>query len=43
MTLSGEAMAEMERKMYAKWVGLVLGFILPGSAHFLSGRRAVYR
>jgi len=27
--------------MYPKWVGVVLGFLLNGSAHFLSGKYAV--
>jgi len=27
------------RAVYPKWVGVVLGFLLTGSAHFLSGRR----
>ena len=29
-----------EKPPYRKWVGVVLGFLLHGSAHFLSGRRA---
>lgn len=29
-----------ERPPYCKWVGVVLGFLLHGSAHFLSGGRA---
>jgi len=29
-----------DRPPYRKWVGVVLGFLLHGSAHFLSGRRA---
>ena len=30
-----------DRAVYRKWVGLVLGYMIPGLAHFLSGRRAV--
>lgn len=30
-----------EKPPYRKWVGVVLGFLLYGSAHFLSGKRAV--
>jgi len=30
-----------EKPPYRKWVGVVLGFLLHGSAHFLSGSRAV--
>ena len=26
-------------RVYPKWVGILLAFILPGSAHFLSGKR----
>ena len=29
-----------EKPPYRKWVGVLLGFLLHGSAHFLSGRRA---
>ena len=29
-----------EKPPYHKWVGVLLGFLLHGSAHFLSGRRA---
>src|SRR6056297_1912488 len=29
----------MNDKTYPKWVGVVLGFLLTGSAHFLSGQR----
>lgn len=29
-----------EKQPYRKWVGVVLGFLIHGSAHFLSGRRA---
>jgi signal peptidase I len=29
-----------EKPPYRKWVGVVLGFLLHGSAHFLSGKRA---
>ncbi len=29
-----------EKPLYRKWVGVVLGFLLHGSAHFLAGRRA---
>ena len=28
-----------KRATYPKWVGVILGFLLTGSAHFLSGRR----
>ncbi len=27
------------RKTYPRWIGLILGLLLPGSAHFLSGRK----
>lgn len=29
-----------EKPPYRKWIGVLLGFLLNGSAHFLSGRRA---
>jgi len=38
--LPGDASAHSgTRAVYRKWVGVVLGFLLTGSAHFLSGRR----
>ena len=32
---------DMDRKTYPKWTGVVLGFLLSGSAHYLSGQKAV--
>ncbi len=34
------AAAKKDQTPYGKWVGVLLGFLLAGSAHFLAGRRA---
>ncbi|MGD9782773.1 MAG: signal peptidase I [Kiritimatiellia bacterium] len=31
----------MDRKTYPKWTGVILGFLLSGSAHYLSGKKSV--
>ena len=41
MSHSGKGIARInDKSLYHKWVGVVLGFLLHGAAHFLSGERA---